>query len=405
MLDIQPDNNGIYVEGNKGWFISRRFNQLYEINLITNQCTFLAELPESGYNYARYNTLCYKYNNSIWCLPDRSNKIWIYNLISGDFSYILMPLKYTERWQIRAIHRLDNFLFLFSLYGNCICKVNLNEKNVNIVFYFSVETNKKIGACMFERDMAYMVVNAETSYVCVVNLNTYKQEKYLIDNLDNKFNTICKKKSKLFLTGNKKEVVIFDLDNKSIRILNVFPEGFGHINFLFLHPTAIMPINQEFGQNKEAMFSDSFVLDEKVWFIPLRTSMLLYLDTNKYEIREVIFENETENEVSIQRAGMKMYKYFLEFVETEKMFRIYSFMTSQHYVIDTVSLESKLCEPSYSLINSKQVIQKYLQPRKYFSEGYFLDNEMYEVAIEGDVILNAEEKNIIGDIIYSYLKK
>lgn len=401
MLDIQPDNNGIYVEGNKGWFISRKFNYLYEIDIIANKCTFLAELPESGYEYARYHTLCYKYDDNILCLPDRSNKIWIYSLLSGEFSSILMPGGRTERWCIRKIHRHNDSLFLFSLFGNCVCEVGLSEKKINQRFQFPLEANETVGACVFEETLAYVVVNAENPYVYIFDLNNFVGEKQLLSIQGKRFNTICKRDSKLFLTGSLKEIVVWDLDRKTYQVLDMFPEGFGYINFLFLCPFAKEPTRKVFEQEGEFLFCDSFVLNDKVWFVPLRTNGLLYLDNETDEIKEVLFENEVETMESIQRAGMIMYKYFLEFVEDISSFRVYSFMTSKHYVVDTISARSRICAPNYSLTNVRVVIQKYLQSRDVFHEGFFLDNEMFVAAMDSNDH-NVKEAGI-GKKVYNYL--
>jgi hypothetical protein len=371
MWEFHADFYGIYTDGNLGWFISRRENILYQVNILKRECAFVTPLPETGFKYWRGNRVCGKVEDKIICIPDRSSYIQIYRINDKRFDSIKMPSG-VDRWGMKSYIIKQNLLYMISCIEKVIViadieklkiikTINLNQDNV---------INSITGSVAFGTKIFY-VANSKESAIYEFDANTeIVSESCAIDE-GGKYNTLAYDGTSFWLSGEKTEILTINRmtnEQKSINFGNILCD-FKQYNFL----NNDIEDGNECVENKEyvgPLFMLSFVWKNKVWFFPHQTSHIVYVDIHSYEVGCIKLENEEETYESIKKRSFDCaYKYFYERIESNNKLIIYSIKNDCHYVVDGDTGKCVEVFKDYKITNYQELMEqlsRYIPNRKFY---------------------------------------
>lgn len=273
-LDIWSDD--WQIEDNEIWFIAGLYNAIFKIDRDTKVCTLIAEIPEINLCGFRNYSRCVKIGGYLYCLPDNSNRLWVYDILNDYFIDLKIFGRGNKDLKIFNYIKDENLLFLFSYTLQRMFVINTNQLKFIESFPVTLEENIKIINVVKIKDLIYGV-SPDSGNVYEVDYITKKYKTYNIDNLDRLF-TIFVVGDEFWLSGYRKEIYCWKKGESSAIIKKCFPSEFG------IYDCDAKSIDCSLKEYSTPTFYRSFFCDDKIWFIPVHTNMIIKLDRKNNKI-------------------------------------------------------------------------------------------------------------------------
>jgi hypothetical protein len=248
--------------------------------------------------------------------------------------------------------------------------INLNSAN---------DIDSITGIAVHDTSIFYIANGAE-AYVYEFDADTEQISKRCAIVDDNKYDTLAFDGTSFWLSGRKRELLEINQEtNRHKKIdFECTPENFKQYNFEISgdDETEFCIEHEEY---MEPLFGVTFACKDKVWFFPLGTSHILYVDLYSHEVVPVELENEEETIESIRKRGfLRTYKYFFERIENDGKLVVYSLKNDCHYVIDGDTGKCIETFKDYKITNYDLLIEQLATDKSILYEKYPTDREIYK---------------------------
>lgn len=363
-MNLHADIYPMVISNDKAWMISGEDNFLYNIDLKKWEATFVEALQSDKEDAWRGNYVGLEYKNKLICIPDRSDRIGIYDIVNEKMEYIQMPQNITTRWNITA-HILDgNILYLFSEMKKIILKVDLNRYSIEI--YDCIEKEKNIVYVLSKEKEFLFIVQEDSLYLYRYNVLNRKMDKIFIS--EERYEVMCCDGDNVWFSGKKKKVLFWNGQSNYTKEIDLSAIDICEYNI-------IAPKKENYVITREEdfhyeLFYKQCVCGEYVWFFPYRSNHVIRVNKKNYFAEKIIFENETENVDSLQRRinGLNHYKLFLEVIDDKGDLFVYSFKNGVHYKIDTTTGKIEETKSQIKVLNEEVVMHTLLTAGKMYRE-------------------------------------
>lgn len=318
LMRVWSDN--MIITDDNGWFISGGLNMLFNMNLKTGECHFVADFPDSELSRFRMNQVQIKQGRYILCLPDRGKTVWLYDSLDEklkELGFLNLDLK---RLAIINEFIVNDSLFVVASEKKQIIEISWNGQ---LDFkYFDIFRHIELGnlgnESVLVKQKIYCVCDLSNE-VCEFDVMTKKSKYYPVCGVKNGLTTICYDGSFFWLSGFDRELYVWDKTKMQTRILHEFPIEFG---FYEIDDPGQVRVNNE-KRAETSLFVKSIDGKDSLWFIPFQTNKILYVEKTDFSIHIFDLPGETEDSVSWRR-DMNV-KYVVEYFRNKNIVGLYSF--------------------------------------------------------------------------------
>lgn len=341
-----------HIEGSEAWFVDGLRDALCYINLKKNKCEYIVNIPNNETCKFRLNPRCLKIENEIYLMPDLGKKVWVYNLKNDQFEHIEIDNPNSVRLGIYKFWVYDHEIYALSVGLKKIIEINIEKNTISNYFAIPIPDGEEM-----DNDAGIRV--GENIYCASSGLNQIYQFHlkskqiitHVVPEVEGGFQTINFDGRLFWLSGNRKEIYLWDKENNTTKVLNDFPPDFGIYDFTgngesILDCTAIKYDTQT--------FIASVPTENYIWFIPYQTNQILYIDKKTYQIRTLEIDGEEDNRESLLKNYRDSlgHKYLVQYVREERYIGLFSF--KNNYIIEIDAVEKKVEKKSY-IIDAKSI--------------------------------------------------
>lgn len=394
-------SNNWHIEGNKAWFVDGLRDSLYYVDLELNKYEYIADIPNTEIGKFRLNPMCLKIENEIYLMPHFGRKmIWIYNLDNNQFEQIVIDNPDNLQLTICRFWIYENKIYALSLGLQKIIEIDIREKIICNYFILSDLEEKEIEFDEGTRvgDNIYCV-SSGSNRVYQFNLETKQITAYDVPMVKGGLYTISFDGQLFWLSGYRKEIYLWDKESNSTKVLSDFPQGFGIYDFAensdkMLDCTAV--------KYDTPTFIESMLIGNYIWFIPFQTNMVLYADTETYQIYALEIDGEEENRESLMKNSVLAHKYLIPYIRDERYIGLYSI--KNNYIIEIDAVEKRVEKKSYrfgekTIENYMRLVNGTLHEGKEFDRMVFSNWLMQNDTSEKEEMYTARNPDI-GTCIY-----
>lgn len=341
--NFMPHSANWWVDGHKIWFIGMRYNILFCVDMQTHICEFEAQIPYGESRRYNLNPMCLSVGDDVFCMPYLGHCIQIYQKKTKDFLKLEIDspdagVPISISWS----YLYDNRIFAVSYGLRKIIEINPVSKE--ITGYYPLEIGEKFLCVEMKENIIYSLIGEMNKIVC---FDVITQETYVY-NVPGIIKNVCAfyvDNEKIWLSGNHKEVYIWNRKDNTVNVLNNFPKGFG----IYTEAKSGQGIlDCESCVYDVQVFANLIGLGEYIWCIPYLTNKILYINKNSFEIKALDIEDEIETSESIQSRKFIEGRYYVRYVRESRYLGILS-TKNQHIIeIDTKELRVVTYGCSYS---------------------------------------------------------
>ena len=339
--DMQNQSNELLwsdkwcVEDGRAWLVPGNHNILLCVDMIKNCYRIVAALPNYLQGGSRQNSNCIKCDNTIFCMADNADCIWCYDLSTADFRKIVIVNPNNVRLMMIDFWKCENLLWVVSIGLKQIIEIDIKKKEV-IDYYSITDQEDEEIARSVKWDKNIYSVSGSKGRIYVFNIETKKIKVKEFPVVKNGLRIISVEGGKIWLSGYKREIYVWDEDKNDINTLSL-PCNFGIYNFDGKKEQFLDCKTTEYDTST---FLESINVGNYIWFIPFQTDQILYVnkDTNQIDTFEI--EEEEEDEKSIKNREMNC-KYLLQYVYDDRYIGLYSFKNKVVYEIDAYTMKLK----------------------------------------------------------------
>ena len=363
-MKLHADLYPMVVSNDKAWVISGEDNFLYKIDLDKWEATYVEAVQSDKEDIWRGNYVGLEYENKLICIPDRSDRIGIYDLVNEKMEYIQMPQNITTRWNITA-HILDgDTLYLFSQTKNMVLKVDLRSYSIEICD--CIEKEKSIVSVLAKEKEFWFLLQEGKLYLYKYNVISRKVDKIFI--AEERYEVMCCDGDNVWFSGKKKKVLFWNGQSNHTKEIDLSAIDICEYNIVAPKKENYVTTREEEFHYK--LFYKLCVCGEYVWFFPFQTNHVIRVNRKNYFVEKIVLENETENVDTLQRRinGLNQYKLFWEMVDNEGDLFVYSFKNQVHYKIDILTGCVKEIKPQIKVLNEETARAMLLEKGKMFRE-------------------------------------
>lgn len=348
-----PWSDNWYIENDKAWCIDGERNLLYCLDLDLKECIHVKEIPEIGTDRFRLNSRLIKCGNDIFCMPDRGDSIWIYQLENMQFKEI--KIVNPNRVRIAIIDFWQDGDRILAVSNGLKQLIDINIRNKQIENYYSLcdDLKNEISMSIKVNSLIYNV-SVAVNKIYQFDINTKDTVVYTFDDIESGFRTICFDGQNFWLSGYRKEIYVWNRENNIMKALDKFPQNFGMYNFR----KDAFCLDYETIIYDQPLFINSIAIGQFVWFISNQSDNIIYVDRESYAIYSLGIEGEEETKSSLALRGITN-KYLLEYVVADRYIGLFSLKNKYILEIDTFKKNVKRKTYSYNHIACQQLIRIY----------------------------------------------
>lgn len=363
-MKVHADIYPMVLYDDKAWVISGEDNFLYNVDLKNWEATYVVEVQSDKEDVWRGNYVGLEYKSKIICIPDRNDKIGIYDIVNEKMEYIQMPQNITTRWSIDA-HILDgDILYLISQVKNMILKVDLKHYSVEICD--CIESGKKIVYVLAkEKEFVYIIQEDKLNLYRYNVLNGKVKKTFISEEC---YDVMCCDGDNIWFSGRKKKVLCWNEQTNQTKEVDLSTLDICEYNLVApKKDTYVVTKEKDFCHQ---IFYKQCVYGEYVYFFPYHTNHVLRVNTKNFTVEKIDFENEIDTADSLQKRinGLEHYKFFLEMIDNEGYVYVYSFKNEVHYKIDNITGKVKEIKPQIKVLNEEKAMNMLLTRGKMFRE-------------------------------------
>lgn len=285
---IWSDN--IWIEGNKGWFVAGEYNAVFEIDWKKKNYSLLSNIPTKKRLGLRVNPICIKMGNQLYCLPDQGRDIWIYNMTND--SWLKVEVSNPEKCRLEFIY-LGKFQSGVMCFSRGLQKVFLIKDNCELqeILNLNVNCGKHITKMIKVHDCLYGISD-ETGCIFEYLIGEKQPQIYTNSDLPQGLSGICFDGDKFWMSGNKKEIYVWEKTKNQVTMINNFPKKFGVYYKNEEGKVAVGEIEDDYNL---PIFIDLVYMNDTIWLFPFQTNDIITI--NKNDINKVtLFKIESEEE-------------------------------------------------------------------------------------------------------------
>ena len=334
-----------YVENNKAWYIDIERSILFSVEIDTQKCEFEAKIPGEGANSneSRMVSVCIKYEDSIFCMPDNNKYILVYQLSDKKFSKIEIDNPDNERIFILSSYLYEDRIFAISYGLKKLVEIDADNKTISN--YYTFDTDEILPVVTVCGRVIYSLLHHIGQLICF-DMKNKETTSYMLPDISRRFNTVCCDGERYWFSGYRNEVYVWNRMNGTMDIIDGFPQGFGMGDRVYKAEGIDISEHKKDEYDLPA-FMYSVALEGHTWFIPCLTNKILYADHNTFKIEE--FKIDDESGAGLSSSSENFHgKYVLEYVREERYIGLFSTKNKCIYEIDAKEMEVKRCNYYYS---------------------------------------------------------
>lgn len=330
-----------WIEKDKAWFTGGEKNILFCLNLDTCTCEQMVLIPAADTNYTfRLIPRCIKWENDIYCMPDMGNCIWVYNIENRDFSKILIDNPNKTRLYLYEFGFFDQSMLIVSMGLKQVIEIHTKEKK--IVKHYDLWKGDELIYTVKSGDCLYSLY--ECGKVFRFHIDTKQGILLQPPVTGDRFYCFCFDGSSFWLSGYKKEIIVWDYKEDTLEVLDEFPEGVCQNN---INQNVYGKKDNGAEQYEIPIFYFAVSVGETIWFIPSLENQIVYADKESHRLN--IFEVEEEKDTGDRLLLNKIsQKYILEYVKDERYLGLFSTKNYCILEIDTKEMTYQWCKYYYS---------------------------------------------------------
>lgn len=366
-MNVHADLKPMLLRENKAWMVSGYENFLYEVDLEAWNVRFVKSLQFKDNDSWRGNYAAFIYKNKVICIPDRNNKIAIYDMADDKLDYIDMPENGPERWNISA-HILDeDILYLFSCTSNLIVKVDLSALSSEI--YDCIRVEKRLNGVAYGKEFLFIAQEEELELYTYDIQNRTLQKEFVIKNIK-KYTTLCCEDENIWFSGKRKNILCCNRKTNTIKEIDL--SKFDIYEYIASPQKNKYYITEE-EEFLEPLFGNQFIYGEYVWFVPYRSSHIIRVNKNDYHAEMIELPNEEESfeSWSARTKGLNLFKVVFEFANNNGELVFYSYKNRIHYIVDADTGKVKQSMQTLKVKNMKEEIASLVEPDSIPTEGLY----------------------------------
>lgn len=321
-----------WIEGDKAWFIpgDGKCNVIFCMDLNTEECNFVAELPCGINKGFRLYPRCMKCGDEIYCIPNRGKNILIYHLEEKQFYEIEINNPQNERLFVSNFSQYNHFIFMVSAGLKKIIEIDCKKKQIINYYDIPQDSDKKIGLSTFVKNYIY-TVSADSNQVFEFDMERKEFRTYILKEIIGSLYTICFDGIDFWLSGYRREVYKWNKEDEKIEVINDLPTNFGIYNINVRKESCL---DTKICQYSVPTFIAAVVVENTVWFIPYQTNYIVYVEKESNLVKRMPIDEEDEN---IQNVGGLQHKYLFSYVKENRYIGLFSIKNNCFFEIDTVS--------------------------------------------------------------------
>ena len=256
------ENDQMYIEDNKAWFVDRNTNELITMDMKTMKCTYKVQIPITAENAFRCNPSIYVYEQKVFLLPDYGKEVWLFDVKEEKLYEIELVNKNKVAIQTSAKWVYNERLYFVSLGLRKLVIIDVQTKKVErYVDIFDV-----IGAFSpaFERIENTVYLASRTSNIILeLNLETESLKYYSIPEMRGGIGTICFDGRAFWLSGCEKNFYKWNKEDNTV----VF-ENFSKDFYVYDRTSVPIKTYNEKDVMPFSIFFKSILLKNKILFVP-----------------------------------------------------------------------------------------------------------------------------------------
>ncbi len=308
-------------------------NGIYEYYKTTGNTKCVGYFSDADVYEWRLHSTAVEFNGLIYFLPDRSNKIHIFDPQTKVIESIII----SDNPKVRHINGFikNNKIFCIqTVPDKCIKVYSLEDKKMTIL---NLPDNVFVGR--IRRDFA---INGDYIYLVssgtktIVVLNTIDNTIRLLDvegfdEIPGGFGTI-EKSGNIFYLSTKVGIIKWNFSTKNGHMFDTYPNDFGIIKENDNKYIEIKPPLEELDIYEQPFYS-SYETNDNIIFFPQRANMCLRINKISNKIEEFIIEGEKETYETFTAVGRITKCHYVGSREDEKIC-IHSLCTRKTYELD-----------------------------------------------------------------------
>ena len=356
---------------NEAWFVSADFGELFHVDIDGHNISFLSKIPQDVIIW-RSHPICIKYDNYIYCLPDNGKCVWQYDIYTNE--WVSISLKNSiARLNARQYIVIDNVLWFFACGLKCIIKLNMALGTIEDYVGLPVNSSESIGAVSIKNDQFYFIFET-SSVVGQYDVLSDKWAWIQFNENNDRHHTLCLADGFMFMSGNKKKLYCFDRECKKNKDIDL-PLSFGEYDFAG-NKSELLDTNSQV--YKSSTFAKILYCQNNIWLIPYRTSHILFMNLEDFELHEFSIPEDNETMQTASRHIIPR-KYLILYIRENRFIGLYSTKNECIYDIDTCEKNYKILRYSFCDDDLHKLFSKTLTT---------IENDMYHC------------KDLIGDMLY-----
>lgn len=375
-----PWMDSICINETKGWFIASEENALMYMEMESNIFKFVSQIPQKR-NKERDFFGCVKYGDKLICIPYEMTFFLVYLIQERRYIKIIVNNPGNIPLRIACHMEKDGVMYAVSWTMKQMIEIDLIHLKVKKQYTICGKEDL-MGPSVFGGSNLYSI-SLKDNCIFITDFKEYKTSKKNMPINIGKIQRITYHNGRIYLTGNRKEIYIWDCEHE-IRIIDDFPEKFGEYNFNPSKKKAILDyMTKEFDHT---CFLYEVVVGDKIWFIPFKTNKTLYIDEKTQELQTFELQAEDEDRESLKNRLLES-KYLFEYVRENRYLGLYSLKNLCLLEIDSETLEVK-----YLQIHMNECdYRHYENSRRVF--------EVYKKCSKANIIVEDYEKMNIKDFL------
>lgn len=331
--NIWCDN--IVIDGDRAWGVGNETNALFSINLNTGIWEYETEMPDYSVQSFRKNQNCIQVKGDIYCFPDMGDCIWIYNIENKSFQKIEIENMNKSRLGMNNILEKAGEIYAISPGINKIIEINVATKKIVGQYTINPCNDRVIvgeNSLIFQERLYFLLVDIQS--IGEFSLNAKEIKFYSIPFSIREITAMCYDGQYFWLSGRKRELYRWNIQNENVIVLNDLPE-----NFCVYDNDSVGNFIEDCSLKEYSCrpFRAIVSIEDKIWFIPDNANQILYVNRETLEINRLEVESDQWNSEENKRKQHVQYK--LEYVKDNRYIGLYSFCHEKYLEID-----SKTCE-------------------------------------------------------------
>lgn len=390
-----PWSDNWWIDGKRAYFCGAEITALFCIDLDGQQGEMISRIPECGLKDFRINSFCIKYEEIVYCLPCRGENVWCYDLIKKCWNKIRLK---TEPNVVKSMCPVvcNGKTWVRDCQCGKIIEIDLTQKKVAWEYNLPISSNNSYGRYVLVNNELYCV---DATMICCINIKTREIKNYDLSDLGMILFTVFYDGENFWLSGNQKEIYIWNPKDGIVKVITEFPDKFG----VYQHnKNNELELNSTFEKdNKNFLFDHAIGVGRYVWFLPFYADHIVYVDRKSYRIG--MLEIDIKQSKNVIKKNKTMDRQLLEYIRDERYIGIYSSKTDRIFEIDTDTLRVEFRNYSLSDKSCKELAEKACLENSILSEGHGSDNELYSYMIKSDFGVSDKKTEHVGERIYKEL--